>query len=120
MARTVPTSEQGRGHTRTTARGAAAVPAWRHRYPAYPRILLILTGTTPTCTPARLHRRIADLRSLAHTGPLLTTTPIRAGATTLDHLREHGPFAPIFTPVLGAADPVDAWLRLRTDGASTT
>ncbi|MDH6115657.1 DNA-binding HxlR family transcriptional regulator [Kitasatospora sp. MAP12-15] len=93
--------------TRTTVRSAAAVPAWRSRYPAFPRLLLVLTGAEP----ARLQRRIADLRSLAASDPLLTASPIRVGATTLDQLRERGPFAPIFNPVLSADGPVDAWLR---------
>ncbi|MEU9116233.1 hypothetical protein AB0D04_31845 [Streptomyces sp. NPDC048483] len=34
-------------------------PAWRSRYPLYPRVLLVLTGATT----ARLQRRINDLRS---------------------------------------------------------
>ncbi|GAB2711638.1 replication-relaxation family protein [Kitasatospora kifunensis] len=100
--------------TRTATRSSAAVPAWRHRYPVYPRVLLVFTGAEP----ARLQRRIADLRSLAHADPLLTTTPIRAGATTLDQLREHGPFAPIFTPILGPHHPVDAWLRTEAAGTA--
>ncbi|GAB2734465.1 hypothetical protein [Kitasatospora kifunensis] len=43
-------------------------------------------------------------------GCAFTTTPLRADATTLDQLREHGPFDPIFTPVLGPDHLVDAWL----------
>ncbi|MDH6122872.1 hypothetical protein ABH930_007268, partial [Kitasatospora sp. GAS204A] len=100
---------------RTPTRGTAAVPAWRHRYPAYPRLLLVFTNAEPT----RLHRRIADLRSLAHTDPLLTTTPIRTGATTLHQLHEHGPFTRVFTPILSPADPVDAWLHTQAPTTST-
>ncbi|MFE1776392.1 replication-relaxation family protein [Streptomyces sp. NPDC059008] len=81
-------------------------PAWRSRYPLYPRVLFVLTGASP----ARLKRRIADLRSLAAADHDLTAAGIRAGVTTLDELRERGPFAPIFTPVLGPATPTDIWL----------
>ncbi|MEU5109657.1 replication-relaxation family protein [Streptomyces sp. NPDC021354] len=85
----------------------AHAPAWRNRYPAFPRVLLILTGASPS----RLERRIADLRSLAAADPALSSTAVRAGVTTLDQLREQGPFAPVFTPVLGSPEPTDAWLR---------
>ncbi|MFG2667602.1 replication-relaxation family protein [Streptomyces sp. NPDC048387] len=96
-----------------TAKGArgprrqAAMPAWRYRYPVFPRLLLVLTGASEE----RLARRIADLRSLAASDPALASTPLRAGVTTLDQLRDRGPFEPVFTPVLGPAEPVDAWIR---------
>ncbi|MFE7708805.1 replication-relaxation family protein [Streptomyces sp. NPDC057486] len=83
-----------------------AAPAWRYRYPAFPRLLLVLTGASDT----RLARRIADLRSLAAGDPALATTGLRAGVTTLGELRDQGPFEPIFTPVLGPVDHTDAWL----------
>ncbi|MFE4873471.1 replication-relaxation family protein [Streptomyces sp. NPDC056682] len=89
------------------ARRTATTQAWRSRYPVFPRLLLVLTGASPS----RLARRIADLRSLAASDPDLATTALRAGATTLDQLTEHGPFAPVFTPILGPAEPTDAWLR---------
>ncbi|MFI5905468.1 replication-relaxation family protein [Streptomyces cyaneofuscatus] len=88
----------------------SGTPAWRHRYPAFPRLLMVLTGASE----ARLARRIADLRSLAASDPTLTASGIRAGVTTLSQLRSHGPFEPIFTPVLGPAAPTDAWLRTDT------
>ncbi|THA53176.1 replication-relaxation family protein [Streptomyces sp. A1136] len=88
-------------------RRQAAMPAWRYRYPAFPRLLLVLTGASED----RLARRIADLRSLAISDPALASTALRAGITTLDQLRTRGPFQPVFTPVLGSAEPVDAWLR---------
>jgi len=90
-----------------SARRTSTAPAWRSRYPAFPRLLLVLTGASTT----RLERRIADLRSLAAADPTLGSTPVRAGVTTLDQLRDTGPFAPIFTPVLGTAGLTDAWLR---------
>lgn len=97
-----PASRGAKGIRRTST-----VQAWRHRYPAFPRLLLVLTGAPH----ARLTRRIADLRSLAANDPALTNTALRVGATTLDQLMQHGAFARIFTPILGAADPTDAWLR---------
>ncbi|MEV8535619.1 replication-relaxation family protein [Streptomyces sp. NPDC051211] len=102
------------------ARGArgprrqATMPAWRSRYPAFPRLLLVLTGASEE----RLARRIADLRSLAASDPALATTPLRVGVTTLDQLRARGPFEPILTPVLGTTEPVDAWLRRASPAAA--
>lgn len=90
-----------------TARRTTSTPAWRSRYAVFPRLLLVLTGASK----ARLARRVADLRSLAASDPMLATTAVRAGVTTLDQLREQGPFAPIFAPVLGTAHLTDAWLR---------
>jgi hypothetical protein len=51
----------------------------------------------------------------ARAGLLLATAPPYADATTLDQLREHGPFADIFTRLLGPTTaPVSAWLRPAT------
>ncbi|MEW1699325.1 MULTISPECIES: replication-relaxation family protein [unclassified Streptomyces] len=85
----------------------SAMPSWRYRYPVFPRLLLVLTGASKD----RLTRRIADLRSLAASDPALTSTALRAAVTTLDQIQAHGPFEPVFTPVLGPAEPVDAWIR---------
>lgn len=95
-------------------RRQAAVPAWRYRYPAFPRLLLVLTGASED----RLARRIADLRSLAASDPALASTPLRAGVTTLERLRDCGPFESIFTPILGTADLVGAWLRTPLSAAA--
>ncbi|MFC9608002.1 replication-relaxation family protein [Streptomyces niveus] len=89
------------------ARRISSTPAWRSRYAAFPRLLLVLTGASD----ARLTRRIADLRSLAAADPALAASSVRAGVTTLAQLRAQGPFAPVFTPVLGPAEQADAWLR---------
>lgn len=86
-------------------------PAWRSRYPVFPRLLIILTGASER----RLQRRISDLRSLAAADPALAATALRAGVTTLELLKNEGPFAPIFTPVLGSTpEPTDAWLQPQT------
>ncbi|MFE4922346.1 hypothetical protein [Streptomyces sp. NPDC056661] len=49
--------------------------------------------------------------TLAASDPVFTNTGLRAGVTTLDQLQHRGPFGPVFTPVLGANEPTDAWLR---------
>ncbi|MFJ4866117.1 replication-relaxation family protein [Streptomyces sp. NPDC088748] len=100
-----PQPQTTKGHR--GPRRQASMPAWRYRYPAFPRLLLVLTGASED----RLARRIADLRSLAASDPALASTPLRVGVTTLGQLRDCGPFKSIFTPVLGTADPVNVWLR---------
>ncbi|CAM5289376.1 hypothetical protein GCM10010329_81190 [Streptomyces spiroverticillatus] len=77
--------------------------AWRDRYPALPRLLFVFTGASETV----LARRIDDLRALAEADTRLRRNPLNAGATTLDQLRDHGPFAPIVTPLLGNPTPTD-------------
>ncbi|MET9427876.1 MULTISPECIES: replication-relaxation family protein [unclassified Streptomyces] len=101
------TPQQPAGRGAKAGRRTTTTPAWRYRYPAFPRLLMVLTGASDT----RLARRIADLRSLAANDPALTSTGLRAGVTTLGQLQHRGPFEPIFTPVLGPAEPTDAWLR---------
>ncbi|MFF3326959.1 replication-relaxation family protein [Streptomyces sp. NPDC002889] len=100
-----PQPPSGRGPR--PVRRTSSTPAWRSRYPAFPRLLMVLTGASDT----RLARRIADLRSLAASHPALTNTGLRAGVTTLSQLQHRGPFDAIFTPVLGPGQPADAWLR---------
>ncbi|MFE4540238.1 replication-relaxation family protein [Streptomyces scopuliridis] len=102
-----PQPPSGRG---TKPGRRTAIPAWRYRYPAFPRLLLVLTGASES----RLARRIADLCSLAASTPALTSSGVRAGVTTLAQLRELGPFASIFTPVTGPSEPTDAWLHPTT------
>lgn len=101
------TPQQPSGRGTKTGRRTTTTPAWRYRYPAFPRLLMVLTGASDS----RLARRIADLRSLAASDPALTNTGLRAGVTTLNQLQHRGPFEPIFTPVIGQADAADAWLR---------
>ncbi|MER7111145.1 replication-relaxation family protein [Streptomyces sp. NPDC000229] len=101
------TPPQPTGRGTKAGRRTTTTPAWRYRYPAFPRLLMILTGASD----ARLARRIGDLRSLAASDPALAHTGLRAGVTTLGQLEHRGPFAPIFIPVLGPAVPTDAWLR---------
>lgn len=86
---------------------ASTREAWRERYPAFPRLLIVLSGA-----PERvLQRRTEDLRALASANPRIAHgSQLRAGITTAELLDRHGPFAPIVTPVLGDADPTDVLL----------
>jgi hypothetical protein len=88
------------------------LPAWRYSYPRFPAILIVLTGAGP----AAISARIADLRALAAEDPRLRRLAgeLKIGATALEQLRVHGPFEPIFTPILGAdTTPTDMSLRVR-------
>ncbi|MEW1892271.1 replication-relaxation family protein [Streptomyces sp. NPDC085659] len=97
------TPAQGR---RRQARGAVR-EAWRDRYPAFPRLLIIFSGAAP----AALARRTRDLRALAAVDPRLSPDgPLRAGVTTSELLYEQGPFAPIVTPLLGPPEPTNVLL----------
>ncbi|MEW1678474.1 replication-relaxation family protein [Streptomyces noursei] len=106
-SRYIPQPAPGRG--RPKAASGYRREAWRARYPAFPRILLVLDGAST----AQLDRRQDDLRALAAADTRLHSAApdLRAGITTLDQLRRHGPLAPIVTPVFGDASPTDALLR---------
>ncbi|WP_046500620.1 replication-relaxation family protein [Streptomyces odonnellii] len=90
--------------------------AWRDRYPAFPRLLVVLTGA-----PAHaLARRADDLRAVADTDPRLRRTGmLAAGITTLQQLCQEGPFAPIVTPVTGSGGPTDVLLASSKAEAAT-
>ncbi|MFF3747494.1 replication-relaxation family protein [Streptomyces kronopolitis] len=104
-SRYIPQPAPGRGRPKVSGYRREA---WRGRYPAFPRILLVLDGASP----AQLARRQDDLRALAAADTRLhSALDLRAGVTTLDQLRRHGPLAPIVTPVFGDAPPTDALLR---------
>ncbi|MEU1628222.1 replication-relaxation family protein [Streptomyces sp. NPDC020096] len=101
----IPTPAPGRGRSAT----APSFEAWRERYPAFPRVLIVLTGAKPTT----LNRRTADLRALAAADARLrhTTGRLTAGVTTLEQLQASGPFARIVTPVFGDPEPTDVLLN---------
>ena len=94
------------GHARTVPR--PDMQAWRDRYIAFPRLLLVLTGATPRA----LARRTEDVRALAAADVRLQQVAGRllAGITTLDLLRDRRPFAPVVTPVFGPAVLTDCLL----------
>lgn len=75
-------------------RGADGAPAWRRRYPKFPRILIVLSGAPEHL----LDRRLADLRG--HAAALRLPNTLTVLATTLTQLRELGPTVDIAVPVL--------------------
>jgi hypothetical protein len=79
-----------------------ARPAWRLRYPHFPRVLIILTGARR----ARLEHRLLDLTvRVAENEYLRTDRPgFLIGATLLEQLQEQGPTEPVFLPLLTAED----------------
>ncbi|MFI8200783.1 replication-relaxation family protein [Streptomyces sp. NPDC085942] len=91
---------------------AATREAWRERYPAFPRLLIVLSGAKE----AVLERRIDDLRALAAADSRVTAAGyLRAGVTTIQLLSERGPFAPVVTPVLGDPKPTDVRLTAMSE-----
>ncbi|WP_424892373.1 replication-relaxation family protein [Streptomyces sp. XH2] len=99
----------------------ATRPAWMYSYPVFPRILVVLDAAPPRegqpdRRPQRLAARTEDL--YARTGADVRLARLKddlmIGVTTLQQLQEHGPCAPIFTPLLrGTAarpSPTDLYL----------
>ncbi|MFJ3176077.1 replication-relaxation family protein [Streptomyces roseus] len=97
------------GTRRGTVGDQAAMLAWQRVYPRFPRILFILTGAPRTT----LNNRIADLRSMATGHELVARmgTRVPLGAAILKDLETHGPQAPVWTPLTGAAKP-RGWTEL--------
>ncbi len=90
--------------------GRSQQPAWRQRYRRFPTLLVILDGASD----AVLDNRIRDLAAVAAAGRTLRRGSVNAAAVTLARLREHGPFAPIFTrlgSVVSDQPSVDALVR---------
>ncbi|MGW0916619.1 hypothetical protein ACWD1Z_33570 [Streptomyces sp. NPDC002784] len=74
-------------------------PAWLRWYPAFPRVLFILTGATRT----RLTNRISDLQAMVAQHPLVAALARKAplAAAVLEDLEEHGPSGAVRTPLTG-------------------
>ncbi|NEB78975.1 hypothetical protein G3I40_27700 [Streptomyces sp. SID14478] len=91
------------GATRRARTDALGGPAWLRWYPAFPRVLFILTGAGPTA----LAHRIEDLATMVREHPtvaaLARTIPI--GAAVLEDIETLGVDAPV-------------WHCLRTPGAT--
>ncbi|MDQ8707511.1 replication-relaxation family protein [Streptomyces sp. LHD-70] len=93
--------QSGPGRARSAAPGREA---WRVRYPAFPRLLIVLTLPPGRAT----QRRIDDLRALAAADVHLPhARELTVGVTTLEQLRSSGPFTTIVTPVLGPSSSTD-------------
>ncbi|MGW1364900.1 replication-relaxation family protein [Streptomyces chartreusis] len=98
----VPQSLPGR------AAGSGVREAWRERYPAFPRLLIVFAGASVRT----VQNRVNDLRALAAADARVSrTSTLTVGATTLELLRVHGPFAPIVTPIVGDPVPTDILVR---------
>ncbi|MEU9072071.1 replication-relaxation family protein [Streptomyces sp. NPDC048306] len=87
--------------------------AWRDHYPAFPRLLIVLTGASDRS----LGNRVQDLRALAAADSRVGQ--LAAGVTTLQLLQETGPFAPVVTPLSGDPTPTDVFLA-PSGGAPTS
>ncbi|MEV7004021.1 replication-relaxation family protein [Streptomyces sp. NPDC093982] len=92
---------------RTRQTPNATRPAWMYNYPVFPRVLVVLDAAPPKAgepdrRPQRLAARTEDLytRTAADIRLSRLKADINIGVTTLQQLKEHGPFAPIFTPLL--------------------
>ncbi|GGV72197.1 hypothetical protein GCM10010277_84830 [Streptomyces longisporoflavus] len=88
---------------RRTTTLAPEGPAWMRWYPLYPRILFILTGASPRT----LNNRTTDLRSMADIHPAVAhlARNVPLGAAVLEDLEQHGPAAPVWTPLIGNPEP---------------
>lgn len=84
---------------------AGGRPAWQYRYAVFPRLVVILDGVGQRA----LVNRTSDLRARTAGDPRLRllSRELSFGLTSLDQLRAHGPFAPIFTPLLHDHPPTD-------------
>ncbi|MFJ5780429.1 hypothetical protein ACIQGV_40775, partial [Streptomyces sp. NPDC093094] len=80
-------------------RQPSAGPSWLRWYPAFPRVLFILTGAGRT----RLEDRIGDLQAMTARHPLVAdlAREVRLGAAVLEDLEQHGPGQPVWTPLAG-------------------
>jgi hypothetical protein len=87
---------------RTRRSAATSRPAWQYTYPVFPRLLIVLDGSPSPTLAARLAARTEDLYTLTRADPRLGRLAGRLsiGVTTLQLLQRHGPFEPIFTPLL--------------------
>ncbi|GAA2349580.1 replication-relaxation family protein [Streptomyces kunmingensis] len=85
---------QAVGAQRRSRQAALGGPAWLRWYPAFPRILFILTGAGPTA----LANRIDDLKAMVSEHPtvaaLARTVPI--GAAVLEDIETLGVDAPVW------------------------
>ena len=91
-------------HFRPKETGESA-SGWRAHYPRFPKVLVVLCGRPQPILERRLH----SLLEMARRDPGLVNLVDELGisVTTLDHLAQRGPFAPIFWRLGGPIGPVD-------------
>ncbi|MEU3495415.1 replication-relaxation family protein [Kitasatospora cineracea] len=84
--------------------------AWERLWRTFPRLLVVLTGTTT----AEARTAVADLRLAAEERPGLAEmlTAVPAGAARLEDLLQHGPAAPIWHPLAGQERRPCGWTEL--------
>jgi hypothetical protein len=84
-------------------------PAWQLVYSRFPRLLIVLDHASPRV----LSSRINDLAALTGANPHLAPLAgeLSVGVTTLQRLRDQGPFEPIFKPLLRQQPATDMFLR---------
>jgi hypothetical protein len=102
----------------------ATRPAWMYNYPVFPRILVVLDAEPPKAgqpdrRAGRLAARTEDLYTLTAADVRLNRLKgdLSVGVTTLQQLKDQGPLASIFTPLLRgtpAARPAPTDLYLAT------
>ena len=79
---------------------------WRSRYPLFPPVRCVLTGSGR----ATLERRRSTAIALLRSDPRLSrATRVSVSICLLEDLRREGPFAPIFRGVRNPEKPID-WL----------
>jgi hypothetical protein len=90
-------------------RATRSRPAWQLTYSRFPRLLIVLDHPSPRV----MGSRTSDLGAVTSANPRLSSLAgeVSIGVTTLASLREQGPFAPIFKPLLRHQQPTDMFLR---------
>ncbi|WP_331755942.1 hypothetical protein [Streptomyces sp. NBC_01643] len=89
VRRTSSTSTRRSGYPAFLACSWSSLAHPKHAWPA---VVLICEASPPPTSRSPAHR-------------------FEDGVTALEQLCDRGPFAPIFTPVIGSAHLTDAWLR---------
>ncbi|SEM72375.1 replication-relaxation family protein [Streptacidiphilus jiangxiensis] len=90
-------------------RPSSTRPAWQQTYSRFPKLLIVLDHHSQRVMGSRTN----DLGAMTSANPRLSSLAgeLSIGVTTLDRLRESGPFAPIFKPLLRHQQPTDMFLR---------
>jgi protein involved in plasmid replication-relaxation len=99
------------GRRKTIADQNAAL-AWQRSYARFPRVLFVLTNAPASGLAQRIH----DLRAMATTNPLVTpmsnNADVAMGVAVLEEIEQHGPGAPVWTPLAGPPEPRKSWWDL--------
>lgn len=90
-------------------RRQATGPGWLRWYPAFPRLLFVLTGTGRQA----MNNRINDLKAMAAHHPLVAdmAREVPLGAAVLDDLDEYSPTYDVWVPLAGSEEQ-RSWTEL--------